>query len=76
MKITLDVPTCSHITPTYHGYKQGTFSKLTFCTDCGRIGLYEDQHPATVCTVCGGKISKECKAGRWNRSRKLWEVRQ
>ncbi len=53
----------NHISPRYYGY-DGGFSNITKCVNCGRIGLYWDQHTTNPCNKCGHKV-KECGAGKW-----------
>ena len=44
-----------HQPPKYYGY-EGGFDKVTYCEDCSRTALYEDQSGVRPCTDCGGRI--------------------
>lgn len=61
----------NHIKPKYYGYKGG-FDNVTICTSCGRVGLYEDQHPADPCVKCGEKVYKSEKAGKFDYTTNYW----
>lgn len=48
----------NHIFPMDLLYNSG-FNTTTKCVDCGRVGLYDNQHPANCCEKCGGDIRND-----------------
>lgn len=56
-----------HIKPDWYfyadRYNKG-WASLTKCNKCGTIGMYEDCHPVSPCSLCGGK-REEGLVGKW-----------
>ena len=59
-----------HVPPKYYAYREG-FANTTRCAECGRTGLYEDQHITNPCPDCGGNI-RSIAAHIWHKDQKKW----
>ena len=76
MQVKLKLIPGEQMTPrSFSDGLKGDFVKINRCYDCEAVGDTSELFYLEPCPNCGGKIEEEIGVAKWNKNKKVWEMR-